>query len=98
MRSANLIAPYAFEVKSIADIQFENFCPVLRVMRWKGDPLKLIQPIQLCERTLLYQTIAELLEMWREHALAGQFDRQGGHLTPKGEVTPKTANQQRRPN
>lgn len=32
---------------------------------------------------LLYQTVAELYETWRELASAGQFDGQGDHHSPK---------------
>ncbi len=35
---ANLIAPHAFEVKSIADVKAEIFGPVLQVVRWGGIP------------------------------------------------------------
>lgn len=34
---ANLIAPHAFEVSRIADVQAEIFGPVLQVVRWGGD-------------------------------------------------------------
>ena len=34
---ARLIAPVAFELKSIADVQQEIFGPVLHVVRWRGD-------------------------------------------------------------
>ena len=34
---ARLIAPVAFELKSIADVKQEIFGPVLHVVRWKGD-------------------------------------------------------------
>ncbi len=42
---ANLIAPHAFEVKSIADVKAEIFGPVLQVVRWGGDPADVIAQI-----------------------------------------------------
>jgi RHH-type proline utilization regulon transcriptional repressor/proline dehydrogenase/delta 1-pyrroline-5-carboxylate dehydrogenase len=42
---ANLIPPQAFEVASISDLKQEIFGPVLHVVRWKGDPLKVIEQI-----------------------------------------------------
>ncbi len=42
---ANLIAPQAFEVKSIADMQQEIFGPVLHIVRWKGEPQAVIDQI-----------------------------------------------------
>jgi len=42
---ANLIAPQAFELNSIADLQQEIFGPVLHIVRWSGDPLALIDQI-----------------------------------------------------
>ncbi len=41
----NLIAPQAFEIKSIADMKAEIFGPVLHIVRWSGDPLVLIDQI-----------------------------------------------------
>jgi RHH-type proline utilization regulon transcriptional repressor/proline dehydrogenase/delta 1-pyrroline-5-carboxylate dehydrogenase len=41
----NLIAPHAFEVKSIADVTSEIFGPVLQIVRWSGDPADVITPI-----------------------------------------------------
>jgi RHH-type proline utilization regulon transcriptional repressor/proline dehydrogenase/delta 1-pyrroline-5-carboxylate dehydrogenase len=41
----NLIAPQAFEVKAIADMQQEIFGPVLHVVRWTGDPQGVIDQI-----------------------------------------------------
>ena len=35
---ANLVPPHAFEVNRIADVSAEIFGPVLRVVRWGGDP------------------------------------------------------------
>ena len=42
---ANLIAPQAFEVRSIADLKTEIFGPVLHIMRWSGDPQQVIDQI-----------------------------------------------------
>jgi RHH-type proline utilization regulon transcriptional repressor/proline dehydrogenase/delta 1-pyrroline-5-carboxylate dehydrogenase len=42
---ANLIAPQAFEVSAIADMQQEIFGPVLHIVRWKGDPQAVIEQI-----------------------------------------------------
>ncbi|MGQ0711505.1 MAG: L-glutamate gamma-semialdehyde dehydrogenase [Rhodoferax sp.] len=42
---ANLIAPHAFEVASVADMRQEIFGPVLHIVRWGGDPLALIEQV-----------------------------------------------------
>jgi RHH-type proline utilization regulon transcriptional repressor/proline dehydrogenase/delta 1-pyrroline-5-carboxylate dehydrogenase len=42
---ANLIAPHAFEVASVADMKNEIFGPVLHIVRWSGDPLAVIDQI-----------------------------------------------------
>ncbi|TXT38555.1 MAG: proline dehydrogenase / delta 1-pyrroline-5-carboxylate dehydrogenase [Comamonadaceae bacterium] len=42
---ANMIPPQAFEVASISDMKAEIFGPVLHVVRWKGDPLAVIEQI-----------------------------------------------------
>jgi len=42
---ANLIAPQAFEVTQISDLKQEIFGPVLHIVRWTGDPLKVIEQI-----------------------------------------------------
>ena len=42
---ANLIAPQAFEVDSIADLRAEIFGPVLHIVRWSGDPQAVIDQI-----------------------------------------------------
>jgi RHH-type proline utilization regulon transcriptional repressor/proline dehydrogenase/delta 1-pyrroline-5-carboxylate dehydrogenase len=42
---ANLIAPHAFEVNSIADVKAEIFGPVLQVVRWNGDPADIIAQV-----------------------------------------------------
>ena len=42
---ANLIAPYAFEVANIADVNAEIFGPVLQVVRWTGEPGDVIAQI-----------------------------------------------------
>ncbi len=42
---ANLIPPQAFEVKHISDLKEEIFGPVLHIVRWGGDPLKVIEQI-----------------------------------------------------
>jgi RHH-type proline utilization regulon transcriptional repressor/proline dehydrogenase/delta 1-pyrroline-5-carboxylate dehydrogenase len=41
----NLIAPHAFEVKSIAEVKSEIFGPVLQIVRWSGDPSDVIAQI-----------------------------------------------------
>jgi RHH-type proline utilization regulon transcriptional repressor/proline dehydrogenase/delta 1-pyrroline-5-carboxylate dehydrogenase len=42
---SNLIAPHAFEVKSIAEVKSEIFGPVLQIVRWSGDPSDVIAQI-----------------------------------------------------
>ena len=42
---ANLIPPQVFEVNSVADLRQEIFGPVLHIVRWRGDPLKVIDAI-----------------------------------------------------
>jgi RHH-type proline utilization regulon transcriptional repressor/proline dehydrogenase/delta 1-pyrroline-5-carboxylate dehydrogenase len=42
---ANLIAPHAFEVESIAQVKAEIFGPVLQVVRWDGSPEDVIAQI-----------------------------------------------------
>ena len=44
-RLTNLVAPQAFEVGRIADLQNEIFGPVLHVVRWSGDPAAVIGQI-----------------------------------------------------
>jgi RHH-type proline utilization regulon transcriptional repressor/proline dehydrogenase/delta 1-pyrroline-5-carboxylate dehydrogenase len=39
------VPPQAFELNSIADLQQEIFGPVLHIVRWRGDPLALIDQI-----------------------------------------------------
>jgi RHH-type proline utilization regulon transcriptional repressor/proline dehydrogenase/delta 1-pyrroline-5-carboxylate dehydrogenase len=41
----NLIAPHAFEVKSIAEVKSEIFGPVLQIVRWSGDPSDVVAQI-----------------------------------------------------
>jgi RHH-type proline utilization regulon transcriptional repressor/proline dehydrogenase/delta 1-pyrroline-5-carboxylate dehydrogenase len=41
----NLIAPQAFEVQHISDLKDEIFGPVLHIVRWGGDPHKVIEQI-----------------------------------------------------
>jgi RHH-type proline utilization regulon transcriptional repressor/proline dehydrogenase/delta 1-pyrroline-5-carboxylate dehydrogenase len=41
----NLIAPQIFELAQIADVTQEIFGPVLHIVRWKGDPLAVIEQI-----------------------------------------------------
>jgi len=43
--ATRLIAPQAFEVKSIADVKQEIFGPVLHIVRWKGDPQDVIDEV-----------------------------------------------------
>jgi RHH-type proline utilization regulon transcriptional repressor/proline dehydrogenase/delta 1-pyrroline-5-carboxylate dehydrogenase len=40
-----LISPHAFEVKNIADVNAEIFGPVLQIVRWRGDPLAVVDQI-----------------------------------------------------
>jgi len=40
-----LIAPQAFEVRSIDAVQHEIFGPVLHVVRWRGDPQEVVRAI-----------------------------------------------------
>ena len=42
---ARLLAPAAFELRSIADVKQEIFGPVLHVVRWGGDPLAVVAQI-----------------------------------------------------
>jgi len=44
-RTAHLIAPQAFEVASIAEVNAEIFGPVLQIVRWDGDPAAVIAQI-----------------------------------------------------
>jgi RHH-type proline utilization regulon transcriptional repressor/proline dehydrogenase/delta 1-pyrroline-5-carboxylate dehydrogenase len=43
--ASRLIAPQAFEVDAIADVQQEIFGPVLHIVRWRGDPRRVIEEI-----------------------------------------------------
>jgi RHH-type proline utilization regulon transcriptional repressor/proline dehydrogenase/delta 1-pyrroline-5-carboxylate dehydrogenase len=40
-----LISPHAFEVEKIADVNAEIFGPVLQIVRWRGDPLAVVDQI-----------------------------------------------------
>jgi RHH-type proline utilization regulon transcriptional repressor/proline dehydrogenase/delta 1-pyrroline-5-carboxylate dehydrogenase len=40
-----LIAPHAFELAQISDVSAEIFGPVLQIVRWRGDPLAVIEQI-----------------------------------------------------
>lgn len=42
---ARLLAPVAFELRSIGDVTQEIFGPVLHVVRWGGDPLAVVAQI-----------------------------------------------------
>ncbi len=42
---ANLLPPLAFEVRQIADLKQEIFGPVLQIVRWDGDPIRVIEQI-----------------------------------------------------
>jgi RHH-type proline utilization regulon transcriptional repressor/proline dehydrogenase/delta 1-pyrroline-5-carboxylate dehydrogenase len=42
---ANLLAPQAFEVASISDLKQEIFGPVLHIVRWRGDPVAVVEQI-----------------------------------------------------
>jgi RHH-type proline utilization regulon transcriptional repressor/proline dehydrogenase/delta 1-pyrroline-5-carboxylate dehydrogenase len=44
-RLANLVAPQAFEVASIAQVRAEIFGPVLQIVRWNGDPSAVVAQI-----------------------------------------------------
>jgi RHH-type proline utilization regulon transcriptional repressor/proline dehydrogenase/delta 1-pyrroline-5-carboxylate dehydrogenase len=44
---ANLLAPQAFEVASISDLKQEIFGPVLHIVRWRGDPLAVVEQINV---------------------------------------------------
>jgi RHH-type proline utilization regulon transcriptional repressor/proline dehydrogenase/delta 1-pyrroline-5-carboxylate dehydrogenase len=41
----HLIAPHAFELAQISDISAEIFGPVLQIVRWRGDPLTVIEQV-----------------------------------------------------
>ena len=41
----NLVAPHAFEVAHIANLNAEIFGPVLQIVRWSGDPAAVIADI-----------------------------------------------------
>ena len=41
----NLIAPAAFEVASLTHVKDEIFGPVLQIVRWQGDPARVIEQI-----------------------------------------------------
>jgi RHH-type proline utilization regulon transcriptional repressor/proline dehydrogenase/delta 1-pyrroline-5-carboxylate dehydrogenase len=41
----HLIPPHAFEINNIADMQQEIFGPVLHIVRWRGDPMAVIDQI-----------------------------------------------------
>jgi RHH-type proline utilization regulon transcriptional repressor/proline dehydrogenase/delta 1-pyrroline-5-carboxylate dehydrogenase len=43
--ASRLVPPQAFEVRSVADVQQEIFGPVLHVVRWRGDPLAVIDQV-----------------------------------------------------
>ncbi|MDI1340930.1 L-glutamate gamma-semialdehyde dehydrogenase [Polaromonas sp.] len=42
---ANLVRPIAFEVAGLAEVKDEIFGPVLQIVRWSGEPQKLITQI-----------------------------------------------------
>jgi RHH-type proline utilization regulon transcriptional repressor/proline dehydrogenase/delta 1-pyrroline-5-carboxylate dehydrogenase len=42
---ANLMPPHAFEINNIAEMQQEIFGPVLHIVRWRGDPMAVIEQI-----------------------------------------------------
>jgi RHH-type proline utilization regulon transcriptional repressor/proline dehydrogenase/delta 1-pyrroline-5-carboxylate dehydrogenase len=42
---ANLLTPQAFEVTHIRDLKQEIFGPVLHIVRWRGDPLAVVEQI-----------------------------------------------------
>jgi RHH-type proline utilization regulon transcriptional repressor/proline dehydrogenase/delta 1-pyrroline-5-carboxylate dehydrogenase len=43
--ASRLVPPQAFEIGSVADVRQEIFGPVLHVVRWRGDPLALIDQV-----------------------------------------------------
>jgi RHH-type proline utilization regulon transcriptional repressor/proline dehydrogenase/delta 1-pyrroline-5-carboxylate dehydrogenase len=42
---SHLVAPQAFEIEDVAQLREEIFGPVLHVVRWRGDPLRVIDQI-----------------------------------------------------
>ena len=42
---ANLISPAAFEIAGLANVKDEIFGPVLQIVRWRGDPARVIEQI-----------------------------------------------------
>ena len=50
---AHLISPQVFEVESIADLKAEIFGPVLHIMRWSGDPQRVIEDINALGGSLM---------------------------------------------
>ena len=42
---ANLISPQAIEVRCIADVSAEIFGPVLQIVRWRGDPIAVVEQV-----------------------------------------------------
>jgi RHH-type proline utilization regulon transcriptional repressor/proline dehydrogenase/delta 1-pyrroline-5-carboxylate dehydrogenase len=40
-----LLSPHAFEVEKIVDVNAEIFGPVLQIVRWRGDPLAVVEQI-----------------------------------------------------
>ncbi|TWO69848.1 bifunctional proline dehydrogenase/L-glutamate gamma-semialdehyde dehydrogenase PutA [Caenimonas sedimenti] len=45
--ASRLIPPQAFELSDIAEVKQEIFGPVLHVVRWRGDPLQVIEAINV---------------------------------------------------
>ncbi|WP_066269865.1 L-glutamate gamma-semialdehyde dehydrogenase [Hydrogenophaga palleronii] len=41
----HLVVPQMFEVNDVADVKTEIFGPVLQVVRWRGDPMAVVQQI-----------------------------------------------------
>jgi RHH-type proline utilization regulon transcriptional repressor/proline dehydrogenase/delta 1-pyrroline-5-carboxylate dehydrogenase len=44
-QTPHLISPHAFEVAHISDVDAEIFGPVLQIVRWRGDPLTVIEQV-----------------------------------------------------
>ena len=44
-QTPHLIAPHAFEVAHISDVDAEIFGPVLQIVRWRGDPLEVMAQV-----------------------------------------------------
>jgi RHH-type transcriptional regulator, proline utilization regulon repressor / proline dehydrogenase / delta 1-pyrroline-5-carboxylate dehydrogenase len=43
--TTNIVTPHMFEVKNLSEISAEVFGPVLQIVRWSGDPQRVIEQI-----------------------------------------------------